>query len=78
MEQKIKLSTSKSEKLFSIAENTEKKEFYVTIGNNVISNEIFKTKKDAETYIAGKPWELILNAAIFCVTKQIEMNNAKK
>lgn len=39
--------------------NTEENDYVIVCGNVQASKEHFKTIKDAQEYINGKPWDLI-------------------
>ena len=48
--------------IFQILKHNDK--YMVAITNKIISSKVFDTKEAAEAYIDGKPWELIINAAV--------------
>ena len=52
--------------IFSIVPiGTETDECVITIGSDQASGWIFENRKEAEEYIASKPYELIISTAIF-------------
>lgn len=48
--------------------NEENTEIIVMIGDKLASKELFKSKEQAEKYIAKKPWELIASL-IYCIVE---------
>ena len=66
---------------FKILEQNGK--FQITLGNAIIDEKQFKTKKLAEEYLATKPYKLIINAACYCMehaikAKEYETETIKK
>lgn len=45
--------------IFTIAEKDNK--FHILVQNYIVSEKTFDTLKQAERYVASKPWELIIN-----------------
>lgn len=51
---------------FTIITDDEENKSFIVLGNNRVSNELFDSIEEAESYVNDKPWELILvSAAIF-------------
>lgn len=57
---------------------TETDECVITIGTDQASGWIFENRKEAEEYIASKPYELIMAIAICITTKQINRKSRKE
>lgn len=58
--------------------DAEEKEWMITIGNHLATKKKFATAKEAQKYIAGKPWELISSLIFACIEakeKQNEIEN---
>ena len=61
--------TKKETGIFNIVPTgTETDECIITIGADQVSGWIFENRKEAEEYIASKPYELITSIAIFIAT----------
>lgn len=71
---------SKACKAFAIVKNQSQK-FVIVMGDNQLSKKQFDTIKQAEEFIARKPYELIINAAFaaanFIINNQNNKNNEK-
>lgn len=51
---------------FVILEN-ENNEFLISLGNQIVSEEKFKSASDAEYYVNSMPWQLIFNSIIYLI-----------
>ena len=49
--------------------------YIITIGNNVVSREKFKTLTKAKQYINSKPYELLINTACLIAYQTIKEQN---
>lgn len=67
----------KAKDLFKVRPlDCEEKEFIVTIGNHLATEEKFKTAKDAQKYINGKNWDLIMSMIFACIeAREIEKDS---
>lgn len=61
---------------FAIAENNGK--FIIVCNNAVITERTFNTKEAAVKYIGTKPWELIINAACYCMSLSKKLQDNEK
>lgn len=60
---------------FQIVESVnmnEDKEYRITLGGQMIAENIYSELKDALQYIESKPWELIINSAYALILKYNE------
>lgn len=56
----------------------EHQEYKIVMGNDIITNKVFKNLKDAIYFINKKPWELILNASLYFNDKVNELRQQQK
>lgn len=77
--------TTKTESNFQVSENglfafiKKDKKINICLGGYKVCRKTFDTYKQAEEYLATKPWEIIINAAALFNHKQQEENeNASK
>lgn len=71
------IQKSKNEQLFTLVKQGEKVQ--IALGNFLISKKTFETFKDADAYIARKPYEILINVASFIAEQIIKENeNTKK
>lgn len=58
----------KAKDLFKVRPlDCEEKEFIITIGNHLATERRFKSTKEAQKYINGKSWELIMSMTFACI-----------
>lgn len=50
-------------------------EIIILIGNQRISEKAYKSEKAAKAYIAGKPWELLINTICYIADMISKQNN---
>lgn len=76
----VAFAQSKACKAFAIVKHQSQK-YIIVMGDNQLSNKTFDTIKQAEEYIAKKPYELIINAAFaaanFIINQQKQQTNEK-
>lgn len=69
------MKTYKTEsKVLNIVENNDK--YIITMGNYQLSPEEFDSLKDAEEYLATKPYDMLIN--LMCIVNDIQNNKLKK
>lgn len=66
---------SKEEEMFNLVKTNQG--IIITCGNYKISKRTFKTWKEAEEYIASKPYEIIINVSVL-MSKLNEDENKKQ
>ena len=75
---KVAFAQSKVCKAFAIVKHKSGK-YIIVMGDNQLSERQFDTIKQAEEFIARKPYELIINAAFaaanFIINQQKQQNN---
>lgn len=55
------------ENIFAIVQ-MEKNNFRIALGNEIVVEKEFRTKKEAQEHIDNKGWELMIN--VFCVVSK--------
>lgn len=64
---------SKVDELFNLVKQNDK--VIICVGNNRVSRKQFKTFKEADNYIASKPYELLINVSI--LIQKLQENDYK-
>lgn len=72
MKNNINKTHKKSDSPFTILETDDNK-FLISLGNQIVSEITFDTLEQAEAYIYEKPWELILNSAMYLIHYNIQI-----
>lgn len=58
----------KAKDLFKVRPlDCEEKEFIITIGNHLASEKKFNSAKEAQIYVNGKNWDLIMSMIFACI-----------
>lgn len=59
------------ENIFTIVE-MKKNNFRIALGNEIVVEKTFKTKKEAQQHIDQKNWEMLLNVLCVATKKVVE------
>lgn len=59
------------ENIFTIVE-IEKNNFRIALGNEIVVEQVFKTKAAAQEHIDKKNWEMMLNVLCVATKKMVE------
>lgn len=65
---------SKVDELFNLVKDQSNGRIIICVGNNKVSRKSFKTWKEADNYIATKPYEILINVSILIQ----KLNNDEK
>lgn len=66
-----------SEPIFAMVKDQKTEKISIVVGNYKVSTKEFNTFKEAETYIASKPYELLINTSVLFLNFSKDENNSK-
>lgn len=76
-EDKTAFKHSKVDELFNLIKEQKTGKVIICVGNNKVSKKQFQTYKEADKYIASKPYEILVNVSVL-IFKSLQDEKSKQ